>query len=145
MASFGQPKCDAWPVVYVDGDSYHYAIYENGVSLYHIATRDVDEILYQVFRGVSQSLAIEFESAHRQEDRDTRRLRFGHELFLLGKLSEAWAERRREEQRQILSKAPLDDRANERSRLTVRYRGLGFTPEQAWDKACVDIPLPDKG
>lgn len=56
---------------------------------------DLDDILYWVFQGVTFSMAVKYEVAHRIEGEDFRRQLWQKQFELLDWLNPAWTLRRR--------------------------------------------------
>jgi Immunity protein 63 len=107
LPTYGNSEDGARPHIEVDSRGYHFVVEERGRELKRVTTPDLDEILYQVFRGVTQSLA----QGHRVRGEDPRREMFRRQLELLAKLNPQWAEREAERHRQILQDNPFVDKA----------------------------------
>ncbi len=112
LPTFG-PKGQDRPRVEVTDGALHYVFVERGEERSRYSTRDVDELLYNVFRDVTASIASRYELAHRVRDKDNRRLRFYKQEELLTVLSPTWAKRMKAEHEKILHKYPYDDTLDE--------------------------------
>jgi hypothetical protein len=109
LPTFGHSEDGARPHVEVTARGLHYVVVERGEELQRLTTRDVDELLWHVFKDVTFSLAGRFELAHRVPGQDTRRARFAKQVELLETLSPVWAKRLSAEHRVILASHPFDD------------------------------------
>ena len=83
------------PHIEREGDELCYVVSERGQEQERRRTREKDELLYWVFRGVTFSMATSWEVAHRQPDEDFRRGLFARQLELLERLEPDWAQRYR--------------------------------------------------
>ena len=142
LPTFGYSEDGARPHVEVTAQRLHYVVVERGEELERRTTRDVDELLWQVFADITFSLAGRFELAHRVPGQDSRRARFAKQVELLETLSPVWAKRRSEEHTVILASHPFDDCSTERANLTGALRKSGHSDEEAWQAACEKYPLP---
>lgn len=109
LPSYGHTRDFGYPHIEVDSRGYHYIVTERGIELTHIATRQLDELLYQVFEPVTHSLASRYEASHRKKGQDPRRQLFQYQAGLLAKLSPQWAERCAGEHARILQEHPFND------------------------------------
>lgn len=142
LPTYGHSEDGARPHIEVDAGGYHYVIVERGQELKRLTTSDPDELLFQVFEGVTFSLACEYELAHRVESQDSRRTLFRRQIELLSMLHPHWGEREAQRHALILRQHPFDDNASIRASLTKSYREQGYSPEEAWLLACAQYPLP---
>ena len=71
--------------------------------------RDIDDLLYYVFNGVTQTMAAKFELSKRITGQDTRRIWFVEQERLLGVINENWKLRKIKEHEQTLRNHPFDD------------------------------------
>ena len=109
LPTYGRTEDFARPHIEVDPRGYHLVVVERGQELSRITTGDLDELLYQVFRSVTFSLATRHELTHRVPARDPRRLMFQRQVELLARLSERWARREAEDHDRVLRRHPFDD------------------------------------
>ena len=65
LPTFGRTEDGARPHIEADAHGYHYVVVERGLELQRNTTRDLDELLYHVFKSVTFSLACDYECAHR--------------------------------------------------------------------------------
>jgi hypothetical protein len=103
-----KPSGDGSPYVEVD-EAYRFIIEERGVEVVRRTTSDLDELLFWIMRGLTFSMAWDFELRNRREGEDSRRQAFAKDLELLERLSPPWAERQRLEYIQILRDHPFHD------------------------------------
>ena len=111
LPTYGYTEDGARPHVEVDVRGYHYVIVERGRELKRITTDDLDELFYNIFEGVTFSLAGDYEVNHRIEGQDSRRLLFQRQVELLSALSPQWGERESRRHERILHEYPYCDRA----------------------------------
>ena len=142
LPTYGHTEDFARPHIEVDSHGYHFVVVERGQVLDRFTTREPDDLLCRIFQGVTFSLAIDYELAHRIETQDCRRLGFQRQVELLSQLSKRWAEREAEEHERILREHPFDDYSGIRASLTKELRETGHSPETAWQMACERYPLP---
>jgi hypothetical protein len=143
LPTYGYSEDGARPHIEVDSRGYHFVVEERGQELSRVTTEDLDELLYQVFQAVTHMLASDYESRHRIEGQDSRRLLFHRQVELLSRLSARWAERQAEEHRRILADHPFDDNSLIRAELSRELREAGYDPQTAWQMACDRYPLPE--
>ena len=142
LPTYGRTEDGARPHIEVDSRGYHYVVVERGQELEHHTTNELDELLYLVFKGVTFSLAINYELKHRVKGQDFRRVLFQRQIELLSALSPDWGERELRQHHETLRQHPFDDNADVRADLAQEYRNQGGSPELAWRKACEQYPLP---
>lgn len=145
LPTYGTSTDLARPHIELDGRGYHLVVVERGVEESRATTRDLDELLYLVFKGVTLGMARDHELAHKVEDSDPRRLLFARQIELLLRLSPEWARREAEEHERLLRVHPFDDGAIVRAKLCRELREQGHPSEVAWQMACDRFPLPDEG
>jgi len=133
LPTYGHTEDFARPHIEVDSRGYHFVVVERGEELSRFTTRDLDDLLYQIFETTTFSLACDYELAHRIETQDCRRLSFQRQLELLSQLSEHWGRREAQEHEQILREHPFDDVSAIRAHLSAQV---------GWTKACERYPLP---
>ena len=145
LPTYGTTTDSAHPHIELDGRGYHLVVVDRGVEESRATTRDLDELLYLVFHGVTIGMALAHERGHQVEDRDPRRLLWARQGELLERLSAAWAKRAAAEHERLLAAHPFDDAAIARARLCRELRQQGHAAEDAWQMACERMPLPDEG
>lgn len=109
LPTYDSPLGDATPFIEIVRGAFHFVVSERGTEFERRVTRDLDELLYWVFTGVTFELASTWEVAHRRPGEDSRRQLFARQEELLGSRSPAWAERCREEHAQVLREHPFRD------------------------------------
>lgn len=101
---------DGTPHVEYEGRTLFYVVRtERGSEYERRATDDPDELLYWLIRDAAAEAASDWELRHRREGEDSRRQWFQLEVELLAKISNRWAERSQDRQRQILRDHPFRD------------------------------------
>jgi hypothetical protein len=107
LPTYGESQDFGYPHIEVDSRGYHWVVVERGVERKRISTPDLDELLYAVFRPLTQHLA----SLDRcVKGEDSRRQMFRRQLELLAKLDPKWSARCAAEHRVILKENPFIDR-----------------------------------
>jgi hypothetical protein len=142
LPTYGYSDNWARPHIEIDTRGFHFVVQERGHELQRVTTRELDELLFHVFRSVTFELALKYELEQRVEELDHRRTAFRHQEELLSMLSPSWGEREADEHRKILKEHPFDDLASLRARFTASLREQGVSDEAAWEKACEKYPLP---
>lgn len=89
--------------------TYFYVVTERGEELERRAARDEDELLYWLLSDVAFSAASDWAAKRPSILQDFRRRLFRKEVELLGLISAAWAERKRQENTDVLEKHPFTD------------------------------------
>lgn len=92
-----------------ESGTYSYVVTERGRETIRRRTIDPDELLYWLARNAASTAASNWVTWHRREGEDSRRRWFKLEIELLEQFSEEWAERKREEQREVLKTHPFRD------------------------------------
>jgi len=109
LPTYGYTVDGAHPHIEVDAGGYHYIVVERGQEVSHVTTNDLDELLYNVFEGITFELACRYELKHRVTGQDFRRLLFKHQAELLSMLSARWDEIESRDHQRILQQHPYDD------------------------------------
>jgi hypothetical protein len=112
LPTYGRSEDFARPHIELDSCGYHFVVVERGQELERFTSRDLDEILFQVFETVTFSLASEYELAHRVQGQDFRRLLFQRQVELLSRISELWGQREAARHEGILREHPFRDRSD---------------------------------
>jgi hypothetical protein len=99
---------DGTPYVMVD-DQYNYITSERGVLISKEETLDLEELLYWIFEDVTSIMAGKYELNNRQQDADTRRLRFQEQIRLMDVLNNNWGEKTKNRLDKILANNPYED------------------------------------
>lgn len=145
LPSYGYSDGSGRPHIEVDASGYHYVESERGHEFDRWSTKELDELLYAVFRSVTFQMACEYELRHRVPEKESRRVIFLRQIGLMSTLSEKWAERLSREQEKIVRLFPFDDNAHVRAVLTKGLRDQGHSPEDASRIACEKYPEPARG
>ena len=143
LPTYGKSTDHARAHLEVDGRGYHLVVVERGVEESRTTTRDLDELLFLVFKAVTLAMASDHERAHKVETTDPRRVLFARQIELLARLSPEWAKREAEEHERLLRVHAFDDGGMPRARLCRELREQGHAAEVAWQMACDRHPLPD--
>lgn len=142
LPGFGKLKHEAFPYIEVDNSgTMSFVISERGIENERKTTNDPDKLLYWIFSSITFSMACKFESKNRIEDKDCRRIMFGKQEELLGKLSNAWRQKEKEKHRQILEKHPYDDLASLRATYFGMLREKGYSESKISKLAFEQYPL----
>jgi immunity protein 63 of polymorphic toxin system len=88
---------------------YHLVSTNRGYELKRKKTRDLNELLYWFFDGVTFSLACQYELKNRIDGEDPRRQIFSKQLELLGILDENWRKKSQIKISKTLEKHPYAD------------------------------------
>jgi len=144
LPTFGYSEQSGRPQIEVDEKGYHYVVSERGHELKRLITSDLDELLYNVFQGVTFSLACKYELDHRIHGQDSRRIIFAWQEERLSELSPSWSERRKLGHHEILKQYPFDDDASCRADFSKALVDQGYSSEDAWKMACEKYPLPEE-
>ena len=87
----------ARPHIEWEGEQLHLVVRERGSEISRKWTMDVDEMLYWIFNGVISEMSSKWAAQQRIDGQDFRIPWFRRRQELLGKLSDRWADRFREE------------------------------------------------
>lgn len=109
LTVFSSPQPDAAPYIKTDDNQYLYIIEERGKKIKIQSTESFDLLIYWLVKDIVFYLSTEYELNNRQENKDSRRIIFEHELQLFRKINTKWSKRREEEIESTLSKAPYED------------------------------------
>lgn len=97
-------------VEFRDGE-YHYIVTERGLDLESRSTPDVREIVYLMLYDVTFWQGVAYEFKNRVESQDCRRMIFAHQLELMKRADEQFAERLKLQIAEILERNPYNDQA----------------------------------
>jgi hypothetical protein len=107
LPTYGSSEDMGRPHVEIDARGYHLIVVEKGVEQHRTTVRLLDDLLFEIFRGVAFSLGFEFEMCQVQRDVDPRRVAFDKTLSILGMLNKDWERRQKEHYDRVLVKSPL--------------------------------------
>lgn len=136
------PQHDGSPHAEHVGDTYFYVVTERGSELERRETKDPDELLSWFVRGLTFSMAIEWELKHRIPSQDTRRLLFKKHVELLRGIRELWADQEQAYYDDVLKQYPFDDMSGDRVDYCVNLQKQGIKDEEAWQRALLKYPKP---
>ena len=105
----GTPKGQDGSFCYSDEKGYHFGVNERGLQRVNFVTQSLLEITYQVLSSDIFWMAVEYESAHRIEGQDIRRLLFKKEMQYWNVLGVDLAARAEQKIKESLAKAPFVD------------------------------------
>ncbi len=97
------------PHIEVDDDGYHYVIIERGQIIEKRTSKDINDLLYWIFEGITFEMALEYELKNRIPNVDVRHLLFKKQLELLNRINNAFVERKKNEMEEILRNNPYID------------------------------------
>lgn len=93
LPTFGWNEDGARPEIQVDTDGYHFIIIERGQEIQHTISSQLEQLLYEVFEGITFSMACEYELNNRAESQDHRIIMFAEQIRLLRQIDETFATR----------------------------------------------------
>ena len=114
LPSYGRSRDFAYPHIEVSDGQYHYVVIERGQEIDRKSSTDYNDLLYWIFSDATHNLAFDYELKNRIEDQDCRRIAFPKQVQLIGEISTAMADRKRNEIEAILLRAPYDDEPTKR-------------------------------
>lgn len=112
LPDWGSSNQGGHPHIEVDGLGYHYVVVERGTEFERMTTPDLDELLYAVFRDVTDNIAGRYAAYHRVAEHDWRRWSYKKQIELIAALSPNWAERLSDEIKKKLELHPFNDAAD---------------------------------
>lgn len=142
---FGEQTGEAVPFVEVSEGYfpiYRYIVKERGREYENKMTQDLDEVLYWVFKQITAELAFSRSERVRRNDIDSRRVYFGIQQELMGKLSVKWKDQFIEYINRVLAKSPYDDYGNIRWEYEKELVRGGMSNAEANRKAEELYPSP---
>ncbi|GAB2024489.1 Imm63 family immunity protein [Lactovum odontotermitis] len=92
--------------LYEDKKVYHYVVMERGKEVESYSSGIVDEVLYFVFKDITRSLAIKYESEHSVPNQDFRKIMFQRQLELLSEINPDYEEKQKSYIQDVLAKNP---------------------------------------
>jgi hypothetical protein len=109
LPTFGINEDYARPEVRVNKSGYHYVIVERGQEIKHQITKNLDELLYWIFKDITFEMACDYEVRNRTSGQDFRRLLFNKQLELISFINEEFSDLLTIEIKEILGKHPFSD------------------------------------
>lgn len=122
----------------------YYVIKERGQELKNESGRDIDEILFEVFKDATFSMASNYEKQNRIAGEDTRRQMFAKWTELLRTLNKKWGDRVEADIKNTLWHYPYDDFASIRADYIQHLVKNGVSSIDARKEANQKYPLPKK-
>jgi Immunity protein 63 len=110
LPTYGRLEQSGRPHIEIIGQIYYYVVAERGMENNRKKTTEIEELLHWIFKGVTFSMACDYEVAHRIEGQDFRRLLFQKQIEFLNILDSGWATQMKKEKEQILEKHPFVDK-----------------------------------
>jgi Immunity protein 63 len=118
----------ASPYIKIDDSGYmHLIVRERGQISEDKIAKDINQLLYWIFSGITFSMACSFELKNRIESQDCRRMIFTKQNELLKKLNIDWSEKEIKSQEAILKNYPFDDLAGLRASYFRELRNKGYS------------------
>jgi len=143
LPSYGESLDNAHPYIDVErGGFFLYLAKERGQEVLRYVTKDIDDLLYKIFKDITFSIAIRYELANRVNEQDSRRIHFAERERLLGILSPDWQLRIHKEFEKTLTEHPFDDLASIRVDYCKELVEQGKNQGNEWLLACEKYPLP---
>lgn len=102
---------DGSPHVEFHDGEYHYIVTERGLDLESRSTPDVREIVYWMLKDTTFWMGVAYEFKNRVGSQDCRRMIFAHQLDLMKRADEQFAERLKLQIAEILERNPYNDQA----------------------------------
>jgi len=143
LPTYGESLDNAHPYVEIDRSGLlFYLANERGQEVLRHIAKDIDDLLYNIFKDITFSMAVEYELANRVNGQDFRRICFAEQEQLLDTLNSDWQIRRHRELEKILTDHPFDDFASIRvdyyKELVEHEKNQG----NEWLLVCKKYPLP---
>ncbi len=97
------------PHIEIKKKEYNYVISERGTEFERRQTKNLDKLLYWIFKSIVFNIASEYELEHRKPNEDFRRQLFAKQIELMEKLDSKFAFWEKEDLEKILKEHPFDD------------------------------------
>jgi len=110
LPTYGHSEDFARPHIESD-HGYHFVVVERGQELERRTTWLLDNLLYEVFSGVTHDIASRFAAQSPTPKMDFRRAMFEKQLELLARLEPRWRDQRAAEIADILRRHPFSDKS----------------------------------
>lgn len=122
----------------------YYVIKERGQEVKNESGRDMDEILFQVFKDATAAMASDYERQNRIAGEDTRRQMFAKQIELVQALNKKWGDRVEADIKNTLWHYPYDDNAGIRADYIQTLMKAGMSGADARKEAQQKYPLSKK-
>jgi len=93
LPTFGVSRDFGYPHIEADVTGYHYVVVERGTEWERRSSRQLSDLYYWIFEGITFSMAGDFELKHRIANQDPRKLIFEKQIELLSKIDIDFANR----------------------------------------------------
>lgn len=100
---------DARPYIEIDTHGYNYVCNERGVEMFRKIPFDTEELIYEVFKDITNKMASKWESQNRKEGEDSRRQLFAKRIELMQRIKPEFGKRIETELQWFLRHAPFKD------------------------------------
>ncbi|MFX1477115.1 MAG: Imm63 family immunity protein [Promethearchaeota archaeon] len=97
------------PHIEVDENGYNFVVSERGKEFERKKTKDINILLYWIFKSIVFIMASEYELENRSPNEDFRIQLFTKQIELMEKLDSKFAQWNKEEIDKILEESPYDD------------------------------------
>jgi Immunity protein 63 len=143
LPTYGYPIDKGRGDIEIDNNGQiYYLPNERGMDRHFL--RDVDDLLYFVFKNVTMAMASKYELSKRVAGQDSRRINFLERERLLGVLDEKWKSKTQKEHEEVLINYPFDDHGSDRVFYYQQLVKSGQHEGDEWLLACEKYPLLDK-
>jgi hypothetical protein len=143
LPTYGESLDNAHPYVEIDRSGLlFYLANERGQEVLRYIAKDIDDLLYNIFKDITFSMATKYELANRVKGQDFRRIYFAEQERLLGILNSDWQLKKHQEFEKTLTDNPFDDFASIRVDYYEELVAHGKNQGNEWLLACEKYPLP---
>jgi len=97
------------PHIEIDENGYNYVVSERGEEFERRQTKDIDKLLYWIFKQIVFIMASDYELENRKPNEDFRRQLFAKQIELMEQLDSKFAQWNKEDLDKILEESPYDD------------------------------------
>ena len=97
------------PHIEINEKGYNYVVCERGTEFERRQTKDLNKILYWIFKSIVFRMASDYELEHRKPDEDFRRQLFAKRIELMEKVDSKFALWEKKEIEKTLKEHPYDD------------------------------------
>ena len=97
------------PHIEIDKEGYNYVVCERGEEFERRKTKDIDKLLYWIFKSIVFRIASDYELDNPRPNEDFRRQLFAKETELMEQLDSKFATWYKDELNKILEEHPYDD------------------------------------
>ena len=112
ILTFEISRDDGTPCVQVNQKMFYYSARDRNVTTYQNQTEDVNELLYWIFRYITNVMAETYAVKHPINRNFSRRVKFSKQIHLLKQIDEDWAKKRENEIQELLVLHPYNENEN---------------------------------